>query len=615
MIININRTNRGNIGSVDGVDRVKETSMSAESKAAIKTFQDTAKLQEDIAKKTKTLKDASYISDSSLAMTKEIEQLKKDIFNNRVSPEGYANEFITKVSEIQNKYIAGAPSLEAKSTLTNNLGASRNSMYKDAFSKESKAILDNVNNKADQAVLSLTNSVFDNPESINSALENLRLVVESKKELLSPDELNSYAEKAKKEIFGAYMRGTIDKNQDDARRLLESGALGTYFDEKELATFNKSLEQKNAQEDTKQKQFEESVRDGTIQALSDELLDGTLTEATIVDAAKKGFIRSSDALTLKTKLETSIKNGQNLKFDIADLDAQIAAGQPVYVGDKDVRKTLDLNWDKIVSPMIKPGEELKVAANYIERYDYIPTTVKNNMLGKLNAGKPKDVVETARALEKILKTNSSIAKEFKDKDLLKINMVAEYANAGMDPENIISNVNNAIIEKGTTEQALRKAELKDLSMKEGEFTEYFRIDPDIPLAMKSEWKSLVTGFYMGNRGVSIEAAQKTAYTIMKQNWGVSDINGDKEFTKYAPERYYQPRTETSTKWMRDQLIAEVKKGVPEADADTAFIVVNEASITKDPKKPSYHVFYLNDLGVPTPAFPKNSWRPDHKTRK
>ena len=113
-----------------------------------------------------------------------------------------------------------------------------------------------------------------------------------------------------------------------------------------------------------------------------------------------------------------------------------------------------------------------------------------------------------------------------------------------------------------------------------------------------------------------ETAQKAAFTMMRKNWGVTNINGDRRFMKYAPESIYgQPNLseEENTEWIKNQLVSEITKNsiYTEGFTSNLILAVNPRVKTKD-GLPVYAVLHKDPkTGMIIDVKGFNAWTPDY----
>ena len=113
-----------------------------------------------------------------------------------------------------------------------------------------------------------------------------------------------------------------------------------------------------------------------------------------------------------------------------------------------------------------------------------------------------------------------------------------------------------------------------------------------------------------------ETAQKAAFTMMRKNWGVTNINGDRRFMKYAPESIYgSPNLseEENTEWIKNQLFSEVTKNsiYTEGFTSNLMLAVNPRVKTKD-GLPVYSILHKDPkTGMITNVEGFNAWVPNY----
>jgi hypothetical protein len=139
-------------------------------------------------------------------------------------------------------------------------------------------------------------------------------------------------------------------------------------------------------------------------------------------------------------------------------------------------------------------------------------------------------------------------------------------------------------------------------------------DPDdVPPAMVREWELLAKSYFV-EHNMSLDSAKNLAYDILKNNWQITDVNGDEEYMKDAPELYYNKRG-LDPKWIREQLVEDVTGLI----GDTGDFFITPDPNTQSSTQPGYLVTYFNDRGKPLPLTDSDGnllrWRPDVSSSK
>ena len=296
--------------------------------------------------------------------------------------------------------------------------------------------------------------------------------------------------------------------------------------------------------------------------------------------------------------------------------------------DKTARDAVNAHYSAVVK-VVPPEKFVDFSVNYVERTGVVPATLKSNIVGGLNSVDSSKVIPAAMIVEKLSKaTNTTALQQFSDKSISFAQQVLDYNRNGLSPEEAVKKANDMRnilpTEKDNRIRAFRELEKETSStdaiqrkVDEGWFEgsiSSWQSDPVINEVMAGEFSRLREREYVLSG--DDETAQKAAFTMMRKNWGVTNINGDRRFMKYAPESIYgQPNLseEENTEWIRNQLFSDVTKDsiYTEDFTSNLILAVNPRVKTKD-GFPVYSVLHRDPAtGIIRNLEKFNAWVPDY----
>jgi len=136
----------------------------------------------------------------------------------------------------------------------------------------------------------------------------------------------------------------------------------------------------------------------------------------------------------------------------------------------------------------------------------------------------------------------------------------------------------------------------DPTFKQGLFSSL----PAIPLAMTSDFNSLASEYYKATGG-DLNQSRQLAVADLKSTWGVTEVNGKREFMQYAPEAMHPGLTTAAIRTDIDKsaagLTADTSKVRLVQNAQTAFTNGQQWNLLAPDKFGANHIL-TNEQGVP-----------------
>jgi hypothetical protein len=315
--------------------------------------------------------------------------------------------------------------------------------------------------------------------------------------------------------------------------------------------------------------------------------------------------------------------------------AQMEYGQQAFLGtislnpdDKTARDAVNAHYSAVVRA-VPPEKFVDFSVNYVERTGVVPATLRSNIVAGLNSVDSAKIIPAAMVLEKLSRaTNTKALQQFPNKSISYAQQVLDYNRMGLSAEESVKKANDMRnilpAEKDNRTRAFREIEKETPPtdviqgfVDEGWFeasTFSTQSDPVINEVMAGEFSRLREREYVLSG--DDETAQKAAFTMMRKNWGVTNINGDRRFMKYAPESIYgQPNLSEgeNTEWIQKQLFSDVTKDsiYTEDFTSNLILAVNPRVKTKD-GLPVYSVLHRDPAtGIIQNLERFNAWVPDY----
>lgn len=249
--------------------------------------------------------------------------------------------------------------------------------------------------------------------------------------------------------------------------------------------------------------------------------------------------------------EKNTVDDSNLRF----AQGAIFQGRALDPKSPDVKKGVD---DAFVSDYGKapPGSQewTNGGANIAHQTGVVPDTLVSWSRAQLVGGAPDKAAQAAEALTRVMDASPRGGQYAIDADTLHMaREVVSMTKAGTDPATAVEIArHNATLpesDRKLLEEKYRKL-TPDLSAPSvlkrqlGQGREkdvynpgVFNNVPEAPPAMLGEFNDLVHQYYLKNNGNLLNAQQMAAEDL-KNSWGVTNVNGQRELMKFAPERMF-----------------------------------------------------------------------------
>ena len=569
----------------------------------------TVNIAEDVIRKRQKAIDLDYVTNSTVKANEEVRKLKERMLNEIEDPKDFSNKFMTEANKVYNRFEEDAPSEAARNSLKASNAGQRTSQFNNAFNIENKLIADNILSNSIENVNLLGNNLIDNPFEYAVAKKQFNESLDAAKEVLDPIAFKNLEEQGKDILIDSRIRGLMDKNLAEAERLVNSDELKGELEPTDILKYRSAVEAKKEELErefiTKANEKKEAVQ------LDREIgiFNNQVTQLDLDNDLDQSLYGKEEHLALSKQLRDSLAKEDKKTLAIQRVEVRRGEGIPFDTSLKRVRSDLDIYFDEIVNPTVTSENYESVIKAFTDRYNYVPSTVKSDLLASLHNGDNSKVVQAANTLTNMLKDNPQLVKQFSgSKDLVRSRVVTDSIRAGMTPEEAVKVGDNMLVETNTTEYKQREADFTDNRnpFKPSKLRSFLVDDPDtVPPKMVADFEALYANYAIDFK-MSLEAAEDHAYDILKSQWKTTEVNGELEYMKYAPEIYYKK----SSKQIRAILDKDIKQHFPEAQGASLAPIVE----TVDSERPEYMLIYPTDNGVPIPLLDKKGnivrWRPE-----
>lgn len=231
--------------------------------------------------------------------------------------------------------------------------------------------------------------------------------------------------------------------------------------------------------------------------------------------------------------------------------AAYQAGRGIDPEDKKVKDGVDSLFKTLTNAPAGSPEWINRAADISQKTGVTPDTVVSWSRTQLISGDPKTAATAANTLQRMADANPRgfpYAMDDKTKAMAKI--VNDATIAGTDPQAAVQHARDVTslpdAEKTRLEQiynansgAIKNRAVGDLNSQLKDPENGFRAHfwngiPDVPPQMQGQFEELRSNYFKLTGG-NVDQANKLATQDLKNTWGISQVNGPKEFLQFAPE--------------------------------------------------------------------------------
>ena len=561
--------------------------------------------QQQIAKEEKAKAD-SYIFSKSIELSDTVDILRTDLtkrFGDEISSgsrndyTGYAQEYMSNISDVFKDVVDNAPNAQAKNSLMNNVIQRASSLGKQMRSFETEQNTTLFTNKVNDSVNSLVNKIQSDPSKFQEVSEQFESIISAAPSFLDGTQVDTLREGGKELLTSGFVNGLIRTNPSQALSVLNSGSLDGIVAPNKKAGYLKDAEVAIRRQQAELEKQANIEYDNRLENIKTSIIDDKIGLGEINSLRDAGFFRNEDDfLKLESFYIRRNEENVNLNNSLSRVANALSGSEFLSPSDSKDRRDVDSYFNEVLLPStadFEPNDQIRAISEFVSDTKIIPNALKRSF-SKVSAGDPKEQVEAARLITRT--TNSvpteraTISKEFD-----RASQLLELVDAGISPEEAVDTVNKALVVKGTPEEALRIERYKDNSIgfdsnevfeRVGGFFEFD--DPDlVPDELQSDFQTFIK-HSMVNLGMGEKAAEEYAYNKLESIWGVSNINR-RVFMKHSPEKYYSKGNDND--WMEDQFVSSISELYGDVDTDN-YILHPEPVFEKD-GLPSYQILKLN----------------------
>lgn len=228
----------------------------------------------------------------------------------------------------------------------------------------------------------------------------------------------------------------------------------------------------------------------------------------------------------------------------------------------------------------------------IDNAKVIPDYVKGDVKIAARSRDVNTITAAADMIDRLAAKNPHMLKDFDQKDLARINMVNSQIAAGLNKDEAMKRVDDALAPANagvyeSRENALKDAKLDYRSKALNLFDGWFTSAPDVK-----------SNDIVSRAAIQVEADYRTAYetqfkltgdeaeaeryaaNVVNGRYATTEINGKKQLMRDAPEKYYGLPNDDN-KWMRDQFVAEAKNRLNDSWTNEG-TTVDDVMLVPDP---------------------------------
>lgn len=511
------------------------------------------------AEQFETANNLNYVANKSTEIQTQLydlaEQTQQEFFDN---PQGYREEYMRRSQALYESAIAGAPSQEARNSLTSSFAGMQRNQLSQADAWERENTVASYLEKYEDSINSLSNSISRNPNAYLDAQAQLEIHDKAMQLTLSPIEARKARQGAESQLAEAYVMSLADRSPTQAKEVLSSKQFDTVFNSYQISTLENNIDaleerkslERQRQRSASQANFVEQKERAIFNARS--VVD---VEAIIEDIPALVENNTYDVNTAQDILRSAQKKFEVLeKTEGAIFKVQTAIDRKVPINDQ---KAIDTYYDYYVNEVLQ-GQDIPegldkqtlATEHILKNTGALPSQVIQTLRSGLSSIDHKTAAGSAQVIDSFIDQHPLAFKNFEDEIPMATAIMAEI-RSGATPENAVKSLQE--LEKATNipqdqvriEFARNNRELVDEAIAAA-FP-----DAEIPPALTSMVYQKVDLNYVGrkfNMESSIIAAIRQAKTVYRD----SETLSKPTYEFKPPEAVYGP-SNADPKWVKEQL--------------------------------------------------------------
>ena len=358
---------------------------------------------------------------------------------------------------------------------------------------------------------------------------------------------------------------------------------------------------------------------------------GEIGEDTIKEAFESGLINGDERTSLIKSADKFAEEDRLRRFnDNRVSNAITGLGTLDPATDKAV---IDDFYERNIAPAIDANPEMapEVWAEFSKSVGRVPTPIAGRIRGLLRSGDDEGVLFAADAIDRLASGEPALLQDFSPRHITFGTHVANLQRLGMEPAKAVQFARES--EKQPKEEIAERERaysfeqyrnenpdeldevLDDMDVSGSDFVFDLFGAAAIPDQLGGEYEVLVNDAFL--RTGDIDVARESANRTIRRVWGMTEVNGEKQWMKYPPEIYY--RTNAGTDWIREQFESELGGLLPKGVEPESLRLVVDTVTARHASggNPSYGVMYADEAGELLPLLEKNGepvagWMPNYK---
>lgn len=300
-----------------------------------------------------------------------------------------------------------------------------------------------------------------------------------------------------------------------------------------------------------------------------------------LDLYHKGVFSPEQAGEMRGRIEKAQEKQVDDMANFNTAHAAYMAGQGLDPKDKDHRNGVAQVFDALTKN-VQPGspEWINRAADISHKTGITPDTVIEWSRSALVSSTPEVAGQASIAIQRMQDANPrGVGFALDDQTKAMAKMINDAHHAGSDLTAAVTNARKISSMPDADKQrleelyhanqnaipksapgALNNELASDSKFKSGLFgTNFLGSRPVAPISMVGQFEELRSNYFKLTGG-NVQQASDLAYNDLKNTWGITQVNGSKEFMQFAPESMNPGLT---TKYLRDDMEASAKGLTPD----------------------------------------------------
>lgn len=628
----------GKLESTSGLPEVEPMDLSGIMQVSADIARDSIKQHQERKRLEQLATDSNYNADAIVKMNAEVQRVKdthKDLLY--TDPDGYARNVTTELQPALQGFIDNAPSAQSKASIQDQAARMRVHTGMSVQNDASEARISMYIATFDENMDAISAKVYNDPSKLGEAKVERLAMLEGLRTIVDPKEYEARAAASSERLDRTFLVGAAERSPEEAIKAIKSGTFD-HLGAEDLTKIEYTAHQEiNTRIMEREKELEVARQDVVLDIKSRLAKSRDLRSAnSLVDEV----LSRQDELgkDLPQVLNDAYSNYDGWKAkqeDVVRVATYIESGVHLEPGNKKDEKAADVAFDPFRDKYNKaePQEKTAMISAWLDRVGVLPPSVEKGLFDALKHGQPKAKVQAAITINQLLDQDERLMRQFagRNQDIAIASKVALNIQYGMSEVDAVTSAEKDVFE-GSSTQSIQDPRRKARAIlyeknKEpivlGDFTKAFRDDPDeLNPEMVGEAEDLKRQLVL-NFGVPEDKAHARSVALTQARWGVTEINGEKEFTRNPAEKVYGGKGDTS--WIKQQFHKEVtavgvlpnrKKIDPEG-----LIAKPLPDFLNKRSTPVYTVMYDDGTGVPQPVLKKDNkgnltpfvWRPSIST--